>query len=248
MLEVHESWREDIAAAYAALDPDYRRFVERTTLVPERHRIFNAFKTLPKPQVRYILFGQDPYPRAESATGHAFIDGAVETIFSPTGLSKAVNRATSLRNFVKMALLADGRLSPDDLSQAAIAALDKSALIDSIDELRENFETNGVLLLNAALVFEDKRSSARHAKAWQPFIRALLSRLDDDTELILFGGIAKTIRKIPEAARFRHHLLEHPYNHTFVHNPDAHALFGPMELLRRRQQAGERKKWNDEGR
>ncbi|WP_300360874.1 uracil-DNA glycosylase [Hydrogenimonas sp.] len=233
MLEVHPTWREDILAAFETLDPEYRDFLERGNCLPQKPRIFNAFKTLPKPQVRYILFGQDPYPRAESATGHAFIDGAVETIFSPTGLSKAVNRATSLRNFVKMALLAEGALRPDDLSQEAIAAIDKNGLIDSIDELRRNFERNGVLLLNAALVFEDKKSSARHARAWQPFIRTLLSRLDEGTELILFGGIAKTIRKIPEAARFRQHLLEHPYNHTFIHNTDAHALFGPMRLLRR---------------
>lgn len=233
MLEVHPTWRGDILAAYETLDPEYRDFVERGNCLPQKPRIFNAFKTLPKPRVRYILFGQDPYPRAESATGHAFIDGAVETIFSPTGLSKAVNRATSLRNFVKMALLAEGLLSSDDLSQQAIAAIDKKGLIDSIDELRKNFERNGVLLLNAALVFEDKRSSARHARAWRPFIRTLLSRLDDGTELILFGGIAKTIRKIPEASRFRQHLLEHPYNHTFIHNTDAHALFGPMRLLRR---------------
>ena len=246
---VSEAWEPILLPALEGLEDSYREWLMAGEgYIPARERILAAFSTLDPEAVRFILFGQDPYPRPESAIGYAFIDGRVKEIFTPTGLSREVNRATSLRNFVKMALLADGRLSPDDLSQAAIAALDKSALIDSIDELRENFETNGVLLLNAALVFEDKKSSARHAKAWQPFIRALLSRLDDDTELILFGGIAKTIRKIPEAARFRHHLLEHPYNHTFVHNPDAHALFGPMELLRRRQQAGEQSRWNDEGR
>ncbi len=234
MLDVHDSWRDDVATAYRALDPEYRRFVETGSFVPNRERVFNAFKTLPKSKLRYILFGQDPYPRAESATGHAFIDGAVDTIFSDKGLSKAVNRATSLRNFIKMALLAECLLDPADLSQDAIASLDRSGLIDSIDELRKNFEKNGVLLLNAALLFEDKISSARHAKSWQPFIRTLLSRLDDDTELILFGTIAKTIRKIPEAARFRHHTLEHPYNHPFIRNKTAHRLFGPMHLLRKR--------------
>ncbi|WP_456381459.1 uracil-DNA glycosylase family protein [Hydrogenimonas sp.] len=234
MLEVHESWREEVLAAYEALDPAYRREVEKGNFLPEKSRIFNAFKTLPRSEVRYILFGQDPYPRPESATGHAFIDGAVETIFSPTGLSKRVNRATSLRNFVKMALLVEGLLTPGDLSQKAIAAIDKSGLVDSIDELRKNFERNGVLLLNAALVFEDKRSSARHARAWRPFIRTLLASLDGETELILFGSIAETIRKIPESSRFRHHLLEHPYNHTFVCNETAHRLFGPMHLLRKK--------------
>ena len=233
MLEVHPTWREDVASAYDALDPAYRAFVEEGRCIPDKPRIFNAFKTLPKPRTRYILFGQDPYPRPESATGHAFIDGAVKEIFSPTGLSKAVNRATSLRNFVKMALVAEGLLAPDDLSQEAIAAVDKSGLVPTIDELRQNFERNGVLLLNTALVFEDKRSSARHARAWRPFVRTLLGRLDDDVELILFGSIAKTVEKIPEAARFRRHRLEHPYNHTFVTNEKARELFTPMHLLKK---------------
>jgi len=208
--------------------------VETGACIPDKPRIFNAFKTLPKSRVCYILFGQDPYPRPESATGHAFIDGAVREIFGDRGLSKAVNRATSLRNFVKMALVCEGLLASGDVSQEAIAAIDKSGLIATIDELRENFERSGVLLLNTALVFEDKSASARHAKAWRPFVRTLLGRLDDGVELILFGSIAKAIEKIPESARFRRHLLEHPYNHTFIHNPKAHELFGPMHLLRKK--------------
>ena len=231
MLEVHPSWRADVEAAWYALDPAYRESLRSKSLIPDPPRIFNAFKTLPKDGVCYILFGQDPYPRSESATGHAFIDGAVGRLFSPTGLSKAANRATSLRNFIKMALVADGRLDPADTSQAAIAALPKEDLIETIDELRLNFEKNGVLLLNTALVFEDKSASRRHAKAWRPFIRTLLSRLDENTELILFGGIARQILDLPEAQRFARHILEHPYNHTFVTNPEAHRLFGPMRLL-----------------
>lgn len=233
MRDVHPTWRGDIEAAYGALDPEYRRFLETDMFIPDRPRVFNAFKTLPKSELRYILFGQDPYPRAESATGHAFIDGAVKEIFSDNGLSKRVNRATSLRNFVKMALVAEGKLRAEDLSQQAIAAIDKENLINSIDELRANFERNGVLLLNAALVFEEKRASNRHAKAWKPFIRSLLSRIDDSVELILFGNIAKTIRSIPEASRLTRHELEHPYNHTFILNEKAHRLFGPMHLLRK---------------
>ncbi len=231
MLNVHPEWLEDISAAYTALDPEYREFIENSSYIPERSRIFNAFKTLPKSSLRYILFGQDPYPRIESATGHAFIDGAVDEIFSQTGLNKRVNRATSLRNFIKMALVADGRLDPTDISQEAIARLDKSDLINSIEELRVNFERNGVLLLNTALLFESKSASRKHAKEWLPFIRSLLSRVDGSVVLILFGGIAKTVLSIPEAKRFDSVTMEHPYNHSFVANPEAHRLFSPMRLL-----------------
>ena len=234
MLNVHPEWQEAIEAAYNALDEDYKNFIENGDFIPARSKIFNAFKTLPKSKVKYILFGQDPYPREKSATGHAFIDGAVERIFSDKGLSKEVNRATSLRNFVKMALVADGLLSPDDLSQEAISKIDKSSLIDSIDELRCNFEKNGVLLLNAALLFENKKASNSHAKSWRPFMQVLLENLDENVELILFGNLAKMIQKIPQSQRFLHHEMEHPYNHTFILNPKAQNLFGPMKLLQKK--------------
>ncbi len=231
---IDPQWREDIEASYFSLDCSYKEFIEKGNFIPKRSNIFNAFKTLPKSSMRYILFGQDPYPRVESATGYAFIDGAVKRIFSATGLDKSVNRATSLRNFVKMALVAEGRLDGCNLSQDAIAKLDRSGFIDTIDELRQNFETEGVLLLNSALIFEDKKASAYHARQWYPFINTLLHRIDKDVKLILFGSIARNIRQIPSACRFHQICLEHPYNHTFVLNPDAHALFAPMRLLHKR--------------
>jgi len=233
MLNVHPEWQETIESAYSALDEDYRNFIESGNFIPVRSKIFNAFKTLAKSKVKYILFGQDPYPREKSATGHAFIDGAVERIFSDKGLSKEVNRATSLRNFVKMALVADGLLECYDLSQESISKIDKTSLIDSIDELRCNFEKNGVLLLNAALLFENKKASNSHAKSWRPFMQVLLESLDEDVELILFGNLAKMIQKIPQSQRFLHHEMEHPYNHTFILNPKAQELFGPMQLLQK---------------
>ena len=234
MIEAAEGWRETLARAWQTLDPDYRHFLETESYLPGRRRLLRAFETLPKAEVRYVLFGQDPYPRPASATGHAFIDGAVQKIFSATGLSREVNRATSLRNFIKMALVAEGALQCDDTGQVAIAAIDRHNHIDTIEALRNNFEHNGVLLLNTALVFTDKRDTSRHAKAWRPFVRKILCDLDEKVELILFGTVAKTIAKFPESRRFRHHTLEHPYNHTFVCNPTAHTLFGPMRLLQKR--------------
>jgi uracil-DNA glycosylase len=46
-------------------------------------------------------------------------------LWSKTGFSKEVNRAASLRNWLKMMLVARGDLQ-EDYSQAAIAAIDKS--------------------------------------------------------------------------------------------------------------------------
>ncbi len=227
------SWDIILSEAYASLEASYQTFLEEgSTYFPSKENYFNAFNTLPKDKVKYILFGQDPYPRKESAGGYAFIDTNVKNLFSTSGLSKEVNRATSLRNFIKMALVASDRLAPNDTSQEAISKLDKTQMIDSIEELRVNFEKNGVLLLNTALIFTDKKSSTKHIKAWKPFVQTLLSGLEDDApKLILFGTHAKALKKQFSLGKFEIIELEHPYNHTFISNPKALKLFGAMHLL-----------------
>jgi uracil-DNA glycosylase len=227
------SWDDTLAKAHSALSGEYREFLAQNKgYIPNRDRYLNAFKTLPKDKVRYILFGQDPYPREQSAGGYAFIDTNVKEIFAPKGLSKEVNRATSLRNFIKMALVARGDLSLEDTSQDAIAKIDKTPLINTIDELRYNFEKNGVLLLNTALVFTDKKSSTKHIKEWRGFIQVLLEELQDrDITLILFGSHAKELKKRFDLSSYKSIELQHPYNHTFISNKDALNLFGKMNLL-----------------
>jgi uracil-DNA glycosylase len=226
-------WDDLLADAYDTLEDSYKTFLEKDQhYFPSKENYFNAFKTLPKSEVKYILFGQDPYPRKESAGGYAFIDMKVKHLFSSSGLSKEVNRATSLRNFIKMALVADGKLDIEDISQDAIVNLDKNDLIDSIDALRQNFEKNGVLLLNTALIFTDKKSSTKHIKAWKPFMQRLLDGLKVEAPtLILFGTHAKELKRAFALDDFKTVELEHPYNHTFISNPKAIALFAPMNLL-----------------
>jgi uracil-DNA glycosylase len=125
-----EEWQKILQCAYESLEPEYRTFLETdSSYFPSSSQYLNAFTTLPRHKVKYILFGQDPYPRKESAGGYAFIDEKVQTLFSQTGLSKEVNRATSLRNFVKMSLLARGDLKKEDTSQEAISQIDKISLI-----------------------------------------------------------------------------------------------------------------------
>jgi len=228
-----KEWQEILQCAYESLEPEYRTFLETdSSYFPSSSQYLNAFKTLPKHKVKYILFGQDPYPRKESAGGYAFIDEKVQTLFSQTGLSKEVNRATSLRNFVKMALVARGDLKKEDTSQEAISQIDKISLINSIEALRINFEKNGVLLLNTALIFTDKKSSTKHVKAWRPFIETLLKELEEDApKLILFGIHAKELKKKLSLEKFETIELEHPYNHTFIYNEEALKLFGNMHLL-----------------
>ncbi len=232
---VRSAWYPILIPALQTLDTAYREFVVAGEgYIPAPERLLAPFSTLNPDEVRYILFGQDPYPRPESAIGYAFIDGRVERIFSPTGLDRRINRATSLRNFVKMALVADGQLDQRDTSQPAIAALKKDNMIDSMDALRHNFERNGVLLLNTALLFTTKADSKKHIKAWAGFVEVFLMEIAAyDPTLILFGAHARAIEKLHAASGLEKIALEHPYNTTFVTNPDAHTLFKPMELLKK---------------
>lgn len=226
---MHSSWQETIEIAYEALDKEYRDFLENSdAFFPDKTTMFNAFD-LPKQKTKYILFGQDPYPRIQSATGYAFIDGAVQSIFGVNGLSKEVNRATSLRNFVKMCLFCENLIS-QKASKEEIAALDKSPFIDSVMELKDNFLASGVLLLNMGLVFESKEKTTTHTKMWRPFISSLLRQLQNsDIELILFGNISKEVQKL--GFEFTMHQFEHPYNISFITNPKVCELFKPMKLL-----------------
>jgi len=112
--KTHPSWHKILEKSFALLPPEYQEFIKHDKrYFPDIDNFLNAFKTLPLDKTKYILFGQDPYPRQESAIGYAFIDGKVASIFSQNGLSKEVNRATSLRNFMKMLLLCEGALKDD---------------------------------------------------------------------------------------------------------------------------------------
>ncbi len=228
-----QSWQPSLKKAYSSLSDEYRAFLEKDNgYFPSSSNYFNAFKTLAKTKVKYILFGQDPYPREQSAGGYAFIDENVKSIFSSSGLSKEVNRATSLRNLMKMLLVARGDLDANSTTQDAIQKIDKNYLIDSIKELRLNFEKSGVLLLNTALIFTDKKSSNRHIKEWRPFMQTLLNELkDDNPKLILFGTHAKELKKRLNLDSFETIEMEHPYNQTFISNKKAQELFGEMRLL-----------------
>jgi len=233
LLDVDVSWLPVIRDVFGALEKEYQTFLkEDKGYFPTKENFFNAFKTLPKNKVKYILFGQDPYPRVESASGYAFIDKKVPTIFSASGLSKEVNRATSLRNFIKMALVAGKNLNAEDTSQEAISRLDTTQMVDSIEALRLNFEKNGVLLLNTALIFTDKKSSAEHIRAWRPFMQALLQAIEaQKPKLILFGAHAVELKKHLALENFECVEMPHPYNHTFISDEKALKVFAPMKLL-----------------
>jgi uracil-DNA glycosylase len=213
---IDESWFDTIKASISRFDDNYVAFLLNDTgYFPKLCAAFSAFKTLKKNEVKYILFGQDPYPRVDSAIGYAFIDGRVKDIFADKGFSKEVNRATSLRNLLKHLLVCEGLLECDNLAKEAIGKIDKSGIVKSLDELRINLIKNGFLLLNMSLVFEDKSKSKQHIKEWSGFTHELLRQIESkDITLVLLGNYAKKISDLK--LNFGIFASSHPYVNSFI--------------------------------
>lgn len=237
------SWHPHLLAGLEAMmeaTPDYLPALAQDDYLPTGGRLFAAFAQ-PLAAVRYVLVGEGPYPRAESATGVCFMDGAVGALWSDTGLSKPVNRATSLRNFMKMLLVAAGRLKADDTGGAALApvvrALREEGAIGTLAELQDNLLGQGFLLLNASLVFRKHVAPVQDARAWVPLLRTVFAALaasDPLSTLVLWGKIAEQLKKVPETEGFPQIHAEHPYNLSFIRHAGMQALFGPMHLLQRK--------------
>jgi uracil-DNA glycosylase len=234
--QVDGGWQPILTHALSSMDPDYLQQLEKTQAwLPGPDKIFNAFKR-PLKGTRYILLGESPYPRAASANGFAFWDAAVENIWSDTGMSSAVNRATSLRNIIKMLLLANGTLTNEDCSQAAIAELDKTGWISTLAELFMNLQDDGFLLLNASLVLSE-RSVRKESRYWEAFMRSLLRQIlayNDSIQLILLGKFAEKIPQLVACPTKNLVIAEHPYNLSFINNQNIQAFFKPFNLLKKR--------------
>ena len=246
LAQAHPSWHAPLRAGLVAMSlaqPHYLESLAKSEFLPTEQRLLAAF-TLPIDSVRYVLFGEGPYPRAQSATGVCFMDGAVKQLWQPgIGLTKTVNRATSLRNFIKMLLVADGVLMPANTTAQAMQAVADCATsadsgwIQTGAELQHNLLQNGFLLLNASLVFRPEVAPAVDAKAWLPFLCTVLQALHrarpTGVQLVLWGKIAEKIQQLPQAQLFTSISSEHPYNLSFITHAGMQALFKPLKLLHR---------------
>lgn len=245
----HPSWHPVLEKGIRAVvqaDSTYLADLEKDTFLPSQNRLFAAFSQ-PMDAVRYVLVGEGPYPREESASGYCFMDGAVRDIWSDKGFSKPVNRATSLRNFLKMLLVAENTLQPDNTSGEAMAEVARavsspdSPYIRQLEELQQAMLDQGFLLLNATLVFRKHIAPARESRAWLPFLQTVMDALADAAAasgrpvpvLVLWGKIAEKLTGIESVSRFPQVTSEHPYNLSFIRNTAMQDLFGSMDLFRK---------------
>ena len=236
--QVHHEWRPILVDALATVDSEYLHLLlQDDSWLPGVGQLLSAFKR-DHLGVRYLLIGESPYPRRESANGIAFFDAAVGELWSAQGLSKPVNRATSLRNIVKTALLAEGLLDMDDegkVTQAAIAAIDKHSLVQTLDEFFANLQRAGFLMLNATPVLHPQRKPVQEARYWQAFLERLLASIAEHAEaeitLLLWGKIAQQVEAMPASRPYRKLVCEHPYNLSFIDNPKMLELFARLSVM-----------------
>jgi len=237
---VHEDWQPILRESLLTLDPDYLdSLLCDDGWLPGVDHLLAAFRR-DRSGVDYLLIGESPYPRKASANGIAFYDAAVDSLWSERGLSKAVNRATSLRNIVKTALVAEGHLQKDSagkVTQDAIASLDKSDLVQTLAELFDNLQQAGFLMLNATPVLHPQRKPALEARYWLEFLERLLHLVTQNSSqritLLLWGKIAKLVEAMPASQAYARLVCEHPYNISFIDNPDMLQLFAKLQVLRK---------------
>lgn len=231
--KVDVSWLPILQDCLAQMNLEYRQYYAKDkNWLPGIQRCFNAF-SLPFDKVRYILLGESPYPRSISANGYAFWDAAVGELWSEKGLSVWVNKATSLRNLMKLLISVECSLS--SIQQASIAELDKRTWVQTASALFGNFLEAGFLLLNATLIFDDKKV-AYHVQQWLPFMQRLLTHLAEKQffpiQLLLFGKQANLLGQAFSTRLFPTVCAEHPYNVSFIQNQQVRDFFAPLHLLR----------------
>eukprot|EP00698_Gefionella_okellyi_P005925 TRINITY_DN15356_c0_g1_i1.p1 TRINITY_DN15356_c0_g1~~TRINITY_DN15356_c0_g1_i1.p1 ORF type:complete len:316 (+),score=64.77 TRINITY_DN15356_c0_g1_i1:63-950(+) len=168
----------------------------RPKIFPKREWTFRALNALPPQQWKVVIFGQDPYPREESAIGISFCDGAIKKWENPL--------SPSFRNIIKNLFIFKKLMTASDKIDK-FRAVCKSSGIPQPPEWFMGTRAQGVLWLNTSLTFSstDKADLDRHTKFWRPIMHCMIEALlraksvtADGLVFVLWGGNAKALKKV----------------------------------------------------
>ncbi|MFJ4868401.1 ADP-ribosyltransferase domain-containing protein [Streptomyces sp. NPDC088757] len=171
-------------------------------VVPVRELTFQALKPHPPHKWKVVVFGQNPYPRAESATGIAMFDNA----FGDWKDSQ-FGRVVSIRCVIKAAAMWKYGI----VKKTPIA--DVRALLEKEDTVRppEWFQamlTQGVLLLNASLTASADGAvpTDRHTAFWRPVAEQIVEEIlrskqeagEEDRGVVFawWGAHARSLKRV----------------------------------------------------
>jgi uracil DNA glycosylase len=142
-------------------------------VVPVRELTFQALKPNPPHKWKVVVFGQNPYPRPESATGIAMFDNTFHD-----WADSQFGRVVSIRCIIKAAAMWKYGI-PKKTPIADIRALLKKQQTVQPPEWFQAMLTQGVLLLNAALTASSDGAMAtdQHTAFWRPVVERLVEEI-----------------------------------------------------------------------
>ena len=164
--------------SFSALQPIFpgRRHAPLRVAREDAH-VFRALDDLAPGSVRCVLLGQDPYPRADRATGRAFEQGEAEDWSS-------LKASPSLAGLVRH--LAEYRTRNPTFRGAGgfrRAVASEKVRLESPRDLFDRWQNAGVLCLNTGLTLTRYRKGGApeqkngHLPFWTPVVRGILNHL-----------------------------------------------------------------------
>ncbi|WP_433220749.1 ADP-ribosyltransferase domain-containing protein [Microtetraspora malaysiensis] len=172
------------------------------SVVPVRELTFQALKPNPPHKWKVVVFGQNPYPRAESATGIAMFDNTFND-WSDSQFGKVI----SIRCIIKAAAMWKHGI-PKKTPIADIRALLKKHDTVQPPEWFQAMLTQGVLLLNAALTAsgDGAMPTDQHTAFWRPVVEKLVEEIlkakqdaDEEDRGVVFawwGAHARSLKQV----------------------------------------------------
>jgi uracil DNA glycosylase len=172
-------------------------------VVPVRELTFQALKPNPPHKWKVVVFGQNPYPRAESATGIAMFDNTFHD-WDDSQFGKVI----SIRCIIKAAAMWKHGI----VKKTPIADIRKLLKQHDTVQPPEWFQamlTQGVLLLNAALTASSDGAMAtdQHTAFWRPVVERLVEEIlkakqeaaDEQDRSVVFawwGAHARSLKSV----------------------------------------------------
>lgn len=185
--------------------PDAARFIGKgrgPQVVPVRELTFQALKPHPPHRWKVVVFGQNPYPRPESATGIAMFDNTFND-----WKDSQFGRVVSIRCIIKAAAMWKYGMAKKT-PIADVRALLRERETVPPPEWFQAMLTQGVLLLNASLTAsgDGAMGADRHTAFWRPVAERIVEEIlkakqdapEEDRGVVFawWGAHARALKKV----------------------------------------------------
>ncbi|MEU0008672.1 ADP-ribosyltransferase domain-containing protein [Streptomyces sp. NPDC006314] len=185
--------------------PDAAAFIgpgRSPEVVPVRELTFQALKPNAPHKWKVVIFGQNPYPRPESATGIAMFDNTFHD-----WQDSQFGRVVSVRCIIKAAAMWKYGIAKKTPIADLRALLKKQDTVQP-PEWFQAMLTQGVLLLNAALTASSDGAvgTDRHTRFWRPVAEQIVEEIlrakqnaDEEDRGVVFawwGAHARSLKKV----------------------------------------------------